>query len=243
MALDVGTTRQKAFLDKLGLLTPIDIEIPEKAAPQFPAEWKEINTVTISYGHGISVSPLHLVRGIGTLVSGGTLEKLTLLKDGNKAHPVGARVVSEQTSRNICRLMRLVVDHGTGSKADVPGYHVAGKTGTAEKISASGHYEAHANISSFIATFPMDNPRYVVLIMLDEPKGDKSTFGFVTGGWVSAPAVGRVIARMGPLLGIKPVFDMPADDAEKFWVGDEKPKVQTTGSPMLEKKYLHAASF
>lgn len=247
MALDIGTKRQKEFLNKIGMFKPVDIELPEKASPQFPEDWKEINTVTISYGHGISVTPLHLVRGIATLVNGGTQERLTLLKDGNKNKAVGERIISEQTSKNVRRLMRLVVDHGTGEKADVAGYRVGGKTGTAEKVQASGKYNPDAKMASFIATFPVDDPKYVILVMIDEPKGDKSTYGFATGGWIAAPVVGQVIARMGPMLGIKPRYDVPEDDAEKFWVNNEKnekAKPQAAyASPMMDKRYISAISY
>lgn len=241
MALDIGTKQQREFLDKIGMLKPVDMEFPEKASPQFPEDWKEINTVTISYGHGISVTPLHLVKGIATLVNGGTLERLTLLKDENKDKGKGERIVSEETSKNIRRLMRLVVDHGTGGKADVAGYRVGGKTGTAEKVQASGKYNPHANLSSFISVFPVDSPKYLVLVMIDEPKGDKSTYGFTTGGWTAAPVVANIIARMGPMYGIKPRYDVPEDDAEKFWVSNEKekPKVQAAYmSPFMGEKYV-----
>ena len=242
MALDIGTKRQKEFLSKMRMFKPVDIEIPERASPQFPEDWKEINTVTIAYGHGISVTPLHLVRGIATLVGGGIAERLTLLKDGNKNKAKGERIISEQTSQNVRRLMRLVVDHGTGGKADVAGYRVGGKTGTAEKVQAGGKYNEDAKIASFIATFPVDEPKYIVLVMIDEPKGNKSTYGFATGGMISAPVVGRVIARMGPMLGIKPRYDVPKDDAEKFWVSnekDEKPRQPASYmSPMMDKRYI-----
>jgi len=245
VALEVGGKRQKMFLEKLGMMKQVDIDLPEKANPLYPSDWKEINTVTIAYGHGISVSPLHLVRGIAALVDGGVLPRLTLVKDGNKNHLEKDRVVSEATSRNIRRLMRLVTLHGTGSKADIVGYHVGGKTGTAEKIGASGTYEKNAKLASFIATFPVDDPRYVILVMIDEPKGNKSTHEFATGGWISAPVVGRVIARMGPLLGIKPVYDAPLDDAEQFWVDNEKHEEKSKPAAMqaVEKRYLHAAAF
>lgn len=244
MALDVGGKKQRAFLEKLGMMKQVEIELPEKATPQFPADWKEINTVTISYGHGISVSPLHLVRGIASLVNGGTLPRLTMLKDGNANRAEGVRVISEDTSRNMRRLMRLVVEHGTGSHADVPGYHVGGKTGTAEKVQTGGRYNDDAKLASFIATFPMDKPKYVMLVMIDEPKGNKSTYGYATGGWVSAPVVGRVISRMGPLLGIKPVYDMPEDDAAKYWVDNEKPREPKVAAPQpVEKKFIHAVAY
>ncbi|NBX04227.1 MAG: penicillin-binding protein 2 [Alphaproteobacteria bacterium] len=241
MALDVGSKKQKAFLEKMGMMKPVDIELPEKAYPLFPTDWKEINTVTISYGHGISVSPLHLVRGIAALASG-KMPRLTVLKDGNKNKPEAEQVVSEDTSRNIRRLMRLVALHGTGTRADVAGYHVGGKTGTAEKVQSGGRYNEDAKLASFIATFPVDDPKYVMLVMVDEPKGNKSTYGYATGGWISAPVVGRVISRMGPLLGIKPVFDAPGDDADKFWVYDEKPKDKPVAT-QADKRYVHAVSY
>lgn len=241
MALDVGKKRQQAFLEKIGMMKPVEIELPEKSAPLYPSEWKEINTVTISYGHGISVTPLHLVRGIASLVNGGTLLRLTLLKDGNRNREEGERIVSEQTSKNMRRLMRLVVDHGTGTKADVPGYRVGGKTGTAEKAGAGG-YSEDAKLASFIAVFPVDAPKYAVLVMIDEPKGDKSTYGFATGGWISAPAVGTIISRMGPLYAMKPEYDVPGDDAEKFWVDGDKAKAPAAAKP-VEKTYIHAATY
>jgi cell division protein FtsI (penicillin-binding protein 3) len=124
----------------------------------------------------------------------------------------------------------------------VNGYRVGGKTGTAEKVRDSGRYDANAKIASFISTFPVDNPRYIVLVMIDEPKGDKSTYNFATGGWIAAPVVGRVITRMGPILGIKPDYDAPGDDAEKFWVNDQKEKTQPLVQA-LEKRYIHAATY
>lgn len=245
IALEVGTKRQKAFLEKVGMMKPVDIELPEKATPLFPADWKEINTVTIAYGHGISVSPLHLVRGIATLAGGGLMKRLTLLKEGNKGKPDGERIISEDTSRNVRRLMRLVVEHGTGTKAQVEGYRVAGKTGTAEKIRPGGTYDENAKLASFISVFPADNPRYLVLVMVDEPKGNKTTYNFATGGWISAPVVKRVVSRMGPLLGIKPIYNVPEDDAEKFWVDNEKPKAPppVVAVPAVEKRYLHAVAY
>lgn len=240
-ALDVGIRKQKAFLEKLGMMQPMEIELPEKATPLYPSDWKEINAVTISYGHGISVSPLHLVRGIAALANGGTLPRLTLLKDGNRNKPPGETVISEATSKNMRRLMRLVVDHGTASKADVPGYRVGGKTGTAEKVGIRGTYNDSAKLASFVGVFPVDAPRYVILVMVDEPKGDKSTFGYATGGWISAPVVGAVISRLGPLLAIKPQFDTPDDDAEKFWV-NRKP-APPAAAPVAVKASLHEASY
>lgn len=242
--LDVGKNRQKNFMDKLGMFKPVDIELPEKSTPLVPKEWKDINAVTISYGHGISVSPLHLVRGIGAMVNGGTLPRLTLIKEGNTAkHTEEQRVISEKTSQNVARLMRLVVSHGTGTKADVAGYRVAGKTGTAEKVSGGG-YDGKAKLASFVAAFPVDDPKYIVLVMIDEPKGDKSTHNFATGGWISAPVVHKVIARMGPLLNMPPQYNSPKDDAEKFWVQEQGAKERPAASaPTLAERYLHAVSY
>lgn len=243
MALDVGGKKQKEFLTKLGFFEPVEIELPEKGAPLAPSQWRDINTVTISYGHGISVSPLHLVRAIAGVAGGGIMPRLTILKDGNKNKPAGERVISEETSRNVRRLMRLVVGYGTGSHADVPGYHVGGKTGTAEKVQAGGRYNEDAKLASFIAAFPVDDPKYVVLVMVDEPKGTKATYGYATGGWVSAPVAGRVISRMGTLLGMSPVYDMPEDDAHKFWVEDKPKQQKPIASQGTSKRYVHAVSY
>ena len=248
MIMQVGIKRQKEFLEKIGMTKPIEIELPERSTPLYPSDWKEINSVTIAYGHGICVSPLHLVRGIATLVNGGIMPRLTVLKDGNKGRPPGERMISEATSQNVRRLMRMVVDHGTGTKADVPGYRVAGKTGTAEKATGGG-YDNDAKLASFIATFPVDDPQYVVLVMIDEPKGDKSTHDFATGGWISAPVVNKIISRMGPMLGIRPDYEAPKDDAEKFWVENsqpdakEKAKPRTAMVPALYRRLMHVASY
>jgi len=157
----------------------------------------------------MAVSPLHLVRGVAAVVNGGTLPKPTLIKSNHDADSLGTRVISQNTSEKMRRLLRLVVQNGTGSKADVPGYFVGGKTGTAEK-NHNGRYAEKSLMSSFIAAFPMQNPEYVVMVMMDEPKGDASTFGYATGGWVAAPAVGRVVQEMATLYGIAPA---DVDDA------------------------------
>ncbi len=250
MALDVGMRSQRAFLDKIGMTSPLQLELPERAVPLYPSEWKEINTVTISYGHGISVSPLHLVRGISAMVNGGTLPKLTLVHEDERRPVEQPRVISAKTSESIRRLMRLVVKHGTGGKADIAGYRVGGKTGTAEKINAGGKYNPNSKLSSFIAAFPVDDPQYVILVMIDEPVGNKSTYGYSTGGWVAAPAVGNIVARMAPMYGMSPVFNDPADDAEQYWVDTEKKNVQTvmnvkpsTPTVSLDKRYIHAVSY
>lgn len=242
MALACGIRRQKQFMEKLGMLSPLDIELPEIATPQYPSDWKEINMITISYGHGISVTPLHLVRGIASMVNGGTLPKLTLVKNANDGRVRGERVISEETSRNMRRLMRMVVKYGTGGKANVVGYRVAGKTGTAEKVGAHG-YNHSAKMALFVSAFPVDDPRYAILVMVDEPQGNKSTYGYATGGWISAPVVGHIVERMAPLVGVRPVFNSPADDAEQFWVSTEKPSGTIQAKRNQAKDLVHAVSY
>mgnify|MGYP001381874545 FL=1 len=214
MASDVGTANQRAFLHKLGMLSPATIELPEVGAPLVPSPWRKINTMTVGYGHGIAVSPIQLTTGIAAMINGGLFYPATLLphvkretgtdeRAPEKGEP-GSHVLSPDTSEQIRRLMRLVVVEGTGKRAAVNGYLVGGKTGTAEK-SARGGYSAKALLSSFVSAFPMTAPRYVVFVMLDEPKGTEETFGYATGGWVAAPVARRVIARTAPMLGIPPV--------------------------------------
>ena len=217
MALDVGTSRQRDYLQRFGLLSRTHVELPEVGAPQVPDPWREVNTMTIAFGHGLSVTPLNLVAGVGAVVNGGLLRQPTLIRQRHEDVPPGVRVISPRTSKQMCDLMRLVVEFGTGTKADVPGYVVGGKTGTAEKLS-HGRYVQNARISSFVGAFPMSSPRYVVLVMLDEPKGNRSTYNYATGGWVAAPVVAEIVEGMAPILG------MPAPDAEAAAKAENAPK-------------------
>jgi cell division protein FtsI (penicillin-binding protein 3) len=193
------------MLDRLGFLKPIEIEIPERARPQYPAlsNWGDLATMTISYGHGITVSPLHLANAYATLVNGGIYRAPTLLKRRPDQVPEGRRVFTAATSDTMRALLRAVVTSGTGRKANAAGYRVGGKTGTAEKIE-NGRYVRGENVSTFAAAFPMDAPRYVVIAMIDDPRGSKSTYGFRTAGMVVAPSITRIVERIGPILGIKP---------------------------------------
>jgi cell division protein FtsI (penicillin-binding protein 3) len=204
MALDAGTERQRDFLGKLGLLHEPAFELKEIAAPLVPAPWRPINTMTIGFGHGLSVTPLQLVTAVSAIVNGGVLHRATLLKRPDGQPIPGDRVISPATSEEMRKLMRLVVEHGTGKLAKAQGYLVGGKTGTAEKISGK-HYAQHALLSSFIGAFPINDPRYVVLVSIDEPHGNKLTAGYATGGWIAAPAVGATIDRMASLVGIPPI--------------------------------------
>ncbi|MBX2829812.1 MAG: penicillin-binding protein 2 [Rhodospirillales bacterium] len=201
MAMAFGGDNQQKYLKKLGMLDKPQIELPEVGGPLVPNPWREINTMTISFGHGLAVTPLQVVSGISTIVNGGIRRPATILKQDGA--PAGERVFSQQTSEQLRRLMRLVVTEGSGKKAEVAGYFLGGKTGTSEKL-VNGRYVKNARMSTFVAAFPMQDPKYVVLVTLDEPKGTKETYGFATAGWVSAPAVGKVVTRIAPLLGIEP---------------------------------------
>jgi cell division protein FtsI (penicillin-binding protein 3) len=160
--------------------------------------------MTVGFGHGIAVTPLHLATGYATLFNGGVYHPATLLKV-DRAHPLprGIRVFSEDTSNKMRGLLRLVVMAGTGKKADAPGYRVGGKTGTAEKL-LNGRYTSSAVITTFAGVFPMDEPRYVIVAMLDDPKPTKDTYGFHTAGWNVAPVVSGTIGRIAPMLGVHP---------------------------------------
>lgn len=201
MAMAFGGETQQKYLKKLGMLDKPQIELPEVGGPLVPNPWREINTMTISFGHGLAVTPLQVVSGISTIVNGGIRRPPTILKQDGA--PAGERVFSRTTSEQLRRLMRLVVTDGSGKKAEVAGYFLGGKTGTSEKL-VNGRYVKNARMSTFVAAFPMQDPKYVVLVTLDEPKGTKETYGFATAGWVSAPAVGKVVTRIAPLLGIEP---------------------------------------
>jgi cell division protein FtsI (penicillin-binding protein 3) len=208
MVLESGPEAQREFLGKLGLLRPAEIELPEIGTPEVPDPWREINAMTIAYGHGLSVSQIQTAIAASAIVNGGILHPASLIKHGDGYTPAGTRVISEETSAEMRKLMRLVVTDGTGKAADVPGYLVGGKTGTAEKVSHGG-YAKKAVMSSFIGVFPMNAPRYMVYVAIDEPHGNKKSYGFETGGWVAAPAVKQIILRMAPLFGVEPIDETP----------------------------------
>ena len=217
MALDVGTNGQQEFFERLGFLRPARIELPEVGTPIAPSPWREINTMTIAFGYGLAISPLQLANGTAAIVNGGVLHRPTLLKRRPDEPVPGTQVISPRTSEKMRRLLRLVVLEGTGKNAAAPGYLVGGKTGTAEKMGA-GVYLEKALLSSFVGAFPMTDPRYVVLALLDEPHGNERTFGYATGGWVAAPVVGRVIERIAPLVGVAPVDEDSPELREAFYV-------------------------
>lgn len=203
MAMSVGIKRHREFLGALGMLDAPPFELPEVGQPLVPKPWREINTITIAFGHGLAVSPLQLASGVAAVSGGGTYVPPTLIKREVDRSIPSRRVVAPEVSQNMRQLMRMVVEQGTGRRADADGYAVGGKTGTAEKVGKGG-YQRKALLSSFVGAFPIDDPRYVVLVMIDEPKGKKETHGFATGGWTAAPVVSRVVTRIAPMLGVAP---------------------------------------
>jgi cell division protein FtsI (penicillin-binding protein 3) len=205
IADQIGPTRQKEFLRKMGFLDKVNVELKERGRTLTPgSQWNQIETMTVGYGHGIAVTPLHLATGYATLFNGGIYRPATLLKvDRGHAPGQGHRVFSENTSYKMRSLLRLVVTDGTGRKADAPGYRVGGKTGTAEKL-VGGHYVSNKVVTTFAGVFPMDEPRYVMVVMLDEPQPTAETFGFRTAGWNVAPVVSRTVSRIAPMLGVRP---------------------------------------
>ncbi len=205
IADQLGAARQKQFLRKMGFLDKVEVELRERGRTLTPgSQWNQIETMTVGYGHGIAVTPLHLATGYATLFNGGIYRPATLIKvDRNHAPGKGHRVFSEETSYKMRSLLRLVVTKGTGRKADAPGYRVGGKTGTAEKL-VGGRYVGNKVVNTFAGVFPMDEPRYVMVVMLDEPQPTAETFGFRTAGWNVAPVVSRTVSRIAPMLGVRP---------------------------------------
>lgn len=193
----------------LGMNRRPTIELPARGFPLWPrgenkaGDWSRITTMTVSYGHGIAVTPLHLACAYAALVNGGIWRQPTLFKVDPAHVPAGTRVFKASTSARLRQLLRMIVADGTGRKADAPGFRVGGKTGSAEKPGAGG-YRKTSLVATFAAAFPMDKPRYVIISMLDEPQGTAATSGQRTAAWNAAPIVGRVVPRIGPLLGVVP---------------------------------------
>lgn len=206
MALKVGREGHKEFLRKAHLIDRLKTELPESRSPSFPRKWTDLSTMTISYGHGLTVAPLQFAATAAALVNGGTYVNPTFIKRRDDAGSVnGERLISEETSASMRYLMRLNAMKGSGKRSRVDGYLVGGKTGTAEKVE-NGKYSRNKVLTSFLSAFPMDNPEYVVLVMLDEPKGLKETYGYATAGVNAAPTAGAVIRRVGAILGVMPRF-------------------------------------
>jgi cell division protein FtsI (penicillin-binding protein 3) len=199
LAQRIGKERQQYYLRALGLLDRVPYELAESAHPQIQSNWGEMATVTVSYGHGLSVTPLALTAAIGALLNDGLYVTPTLLSRDVTRPPESRRVFSSQTSKDLIDMMRLTVVEGTGKKADVPGFGVMGKTGTAEKPVAGG-YDTDRLVTSFVSGFPHSDPRYAMIVTLNEPKGLPETYGYATAGWNAAPTTGAIIERIGPML-------------------------------------------
>jgi cell division protein FtsI (penicillin-binding protein 3) len=223
MALDIGTHEFKKGLADFGLLSKPNFEIEEVGSPLIPRPWGNINTLTASYGHGIAVTPLQLASAVGASINGGLRIQPTLVMKEDKDNVApSVRVISQETSLKMRQLMRLVVSQGTAKKADIAGYHIGGKTGTAQK-NIGGRYIADKRMALFVGAFPIHDPKYLVLVLVDEPKPNKTSFGYATAGWVAVPAVGEIISDMGSVLGMKPEYDV-ADISEplKKFIHDVK---------------------
>jgi cell division protein FtsI (penicillin-binding protein 3) len=217
IARSVGAQRVKEFFNRIGLMEAAGGELAESARPILPQRWSDIAAATASFGHGIAVSPMAVTAAYGAISNGGNYVRPTFLARGEGAAVSSRQVLSSQTSTTIVDLMRKVVTEGTGRRADALGYLVAGKTGTGEKAGPNG-YDANRRVSSFAGVFPANEPRYSVLILLDEPKGSAQTGGVATAGMTAAPSVARIVERAAPLLGIAPtrtlaLADVPQSDS------------------------------
>jgi len=214
LAQALGPQRLEKYFDGLGLTRTAQVELKESARPLTPKVWNDDAVASTSFGHGMNVSPLALTAAYGAVVNGGVLVPLTIKKLPDGVRPEGKRVFSEETSLTMLQIMRANVERGTGGKANAEGLSVGGKTGTGEKFDpAIRRYSGTKQVSSFAAVFPsdgpIDTPRYFVLILMDEPHGTAESYGFTTGGWVGAPAAGRVIDRIAPFLGVQRKPDEP----------------------------------
>lgn len=222
----LGSARMKSTMAALGMNERPYIELPARGFPIWPrsvnkaGEWSRITTMTVSYGHGIAVTPLHLATAYATLVNGGLWRPATLYKVDPANAPDGRRVFKASTSARMRQLLRMIVVDGTGKSADASGFRVGGKTGSAEKPGGKGGYNRTSLVATFAAAFPMDKPRYVVIVMLDEPQGTAATSFQRTAAWNAGPIVGRVVPRIGPLLGIVP------DDSRDIDISDLSPLVR-----------------
>jgi cell division protein FtsI (penicillin-binding protein 3) len=238
MAMGVGIQRHREFMAKMGLLDRLKIELPEVQRPMAPSaqNWRDINTMTIAFGHGISVSPLHVATAMAAVANGGILRQPTIVAHPDGAPREGTRVVSERTSETMRKLMRLVVTNGSGRQAEVEGYFVGGKTGTAEKNGRFG-YLKDKRVAAFIGAFPMNAPRYVVYVMIDEPKPNAKSHGTATAGWVAAPAAGAVIRRIAPVLGMIPENERAAQIQQSISIPmhPARGRAQVTTSPAVPR--------
>lgn len=233
MGEEIGTQALRNFYRDLGLMERVSVNDIQTAQPLLPSTWRDINTLTASYGHGMAVTPLHVVQAVGTIANGGLLVRPNILLNEDDDQNVNrVRVITEENSEKMRQLMRLVVRDGTGSKAEVEGYGVGGKTGTAEKIGANGRYDKKKLLSSFVGVFPVDDPEYLVFVMVDEPVGNKQSWGYATAGWTAAPAVAEIITKMTRILGMPATYTRGRDMA---FVGEVEKLVRKPEKEEREK--------
>ena len=213
IALMIGPLRQQAFLKSLGFFEPTAVELVEApgARPLIPKRWPEIVTITTSYGHGMSASPMHLATAYAAIANGGVMIKPTLLK--REGATTGVRVMSEKTAQDSVTMLRRVVTEGTASLGDVPGYEVAGKTGTADKPMKTGGYYKDKVVNTFASVFPASNPQYVLIVTLDEPMDTTLSEPRRTAGWTAVPVAAEIIRRVAPLMGLRPKLEPALVDA------------------------------
>ena len=207
IAEKIGPDIQLKFLKNLGFFDSVKLEIPEISKPQIITDKKRLSTMTISYGHGISITPVHLATATASIINGGFKSNPSLIKNSSKNN-IKKRIFSENTSLKMRSIMRLVVSnkYGTGKKAEAAGYLVGGKTGTADKVKKSGGYFKNKNIVAFTGGFPINKPKFVITIMIDSPKNQK-LYGRSTAGYVAAPVIKKLVTRIAPILGINPQND------------------------------------
>ena len=206
--LRVGKKYQRQFLQSINMDKALsEFELPEIAKPQFLAEkrWGDVSMATISYGYGISSTPLHIITAFSSVINGGLYRQPTLLEDSKHK---AKRVVSEQTSESMRKFLRAVVVRGTGKRANVEGYQVIGKTGTADKLDANGRYDHKKSMSTFISAFPESNPKYALIVVMDNPKASKETYWYTTAGWNAVPISKNIISAVAPQLNVKADFDL-----------------------------------
>ena len=207
LAVEMGTKAQQGFLRQLGFFDPVALEIKEarRSKPLLPPNWSELSTMTISYGHGLAATPLHLAAAYATITNGGLKVTPTLLKNSPVPSEVD-RVISSKTSENIRDMLRQVVVRGTASLGEVAGYQVGGKTGTADKPNPQGGYYDDRVLATFVSVFPMDDPKYVLVVTLDEPEELSGDEPRRTAGWTAVPVAAEIIRRIAPLMGMRPEY-------------------------------------
>ena len=210
----MGAERMQAAFRNLGFDRPVPIELRERSRTLWPRDWGRATVLTSGFGHGVAITPLHLACAYSALVNGGVWRPATLMRVAPGHVAPGRRVFSESTSLRMRQLLRMIVMLGTGRNANVPGFRIGGKTGTAEKVTSVGGYSRSVNVSTFASAFPMDDPRYVVLVMMDAPRASEANHGVTTAAWTAAPVVAHVVSRIGPLLGIYPDESRDIDTSE-----------------------------